>query len=279
MSKVKRSAQAGQIVQTAVALFVCSLAWGAERSLETAFAKQPFPTMPPINVTFSAPIDPIEVVPTPIPTVGSVVPPLQLIADDDPLAWIAFIEARWDNVDIIACEAGEFLANCTQWTGNEVRLLFETLDGYLFSDYFDGEITLARREDADWAGLAAGSVQDGIKKSEIWISDSAWRTPPALGILDIFDTLFRKPDYFQGTIAHELTHAAVWFHPELLDWWINEKGGHGLGIERGNLLIGWMYNWSAYDEYRDDPETYERLIEGELFAMTVASLMYDPWLN
>lgn len=40
-----------------------------------------------------------------------------------------------------------------------------------------------------------------------------------------------------------------------------------------------MVDCGVYDESLDKPVWYDRLIEGELYAMTVASLMYAPWLN
>jgi len=122
-------------------------------------------------------------------------------------------------------------------------------------------------------------VEDGTLTSKIWISNKAWRTPPSVNLLDLFDWLFRKPEYFQGILAHELTHAAIWFHPELLDWWKVEKEAQGLNLGPRDWRLGLFYDWSFYDEFKEDPERYEKMIEGELFAMSIAALMYDPWLN
>lgn len=208
------------------------------------------------------------------------VPRFQAAPDnDDPLAWIAAIETRWAGIDVITCEGIEFLANCTPWTAREAKLLYETLEEFIFFDYLDGQLRFVMTEDADWSGSMDRGIQEGILTADIWISDTAWRTPPAAGLFDIFDPLFRKSKYFQSTLAHELTHAANWFHPELLNWWINEKESAGFKLEPGDWRLGWMYDWSVYDEFRDDPEVYERIIEEELFAMSVASLMYDPWWN
>jgi hypothetical protein len=205
---------------------------------------------------------------------------LQEIPDDgDPLEWIEFIEEQWENVDVVACSNGEFIADCTQWTSRELSLLYETLSDHILGEYLQEEITFVRTDDARWSGLHRSEFEDGERKSQIWISDFAWRTPPAAGLLDFFDSLFRKPEYFQGTIAHELTHAAVWFHPDLLDWWKLEKEAQGLDLEPRDWRLGLLYNWSVYDEFKEDPEVYERLIEGEFFAMTIAALMYDPWLK
>ena len=50
-------------------------------------------------------------------------------------------------------------------------------------------------------------------------------------------------------------------------------------IQRGDWRLGWLYNWGANNEYRDGPEPYAELIQGDMFAMAVAALMYDPWLG
>jgi hypothetical protein len=202
---------------------------------------------------------------------------LQELPDNgDPLEWIEFIEEQWENVDVISCSNGEFEADCTQWTARELKLLYETLSDHILQDYFDGQIIFVRIERAQWSGLTQSGIEDGIRTSKIWISNLAWRTPPAAGFLDIFDSLFKKPAFFQGTIAHELTHSAVWFHPDLLQWWMTEKENYGLQLKKGDWRLGWLYDWSVYDEYRDNPVLYEKLIEGEFFAMAIAALMYDP---
>ncbi|MEW6569304.1 MAG: hypothetical protein AB1449_14310 [Chloroflexota bacterium] len=115
--------------------------------------------------------------------------------------------------------------------------------------------------------------------SEIWIDESAWHAPPALGLLDTFDILFRRAGHFQGTLAHELTHAAVWFHPDLLERWVDAQDATGQDLEMGDWRLGFWYNWNVYEEYEDDAAIYDNLVEGELFAMTIAAIMYDPWLN
>jgi hypothetical protein len=209
---------------------------------------------------------------------------LQELPDDgDPLDWIEFIEQQWENVDVIACSDGEFVADCTQWTTRELKLLLETLEDYLFKDYIDRELLFIRTEDADWSGLMEPRRQDGEHAASIWIADSAWRSPPAHSAVDIFDYLFRKDTHFQSTIAHELTHAATWFHPTLHFWWHDAKGAfeeaYGVPLDKGDWRLGFFYDWSVYDEYRDDEVLYQQLIDGELFAMTVASIMYDPWWN
>jgi hypothetical protein len=209
---------------------------------------------------------------------------LQEIPDNgDPLDWIETIEGKWENVDVISCQGIEIVENCTQWTARELKLLHETLEEYILGDYLDNEISFIRAEDASWAGLMDPGIQEGILSAEIWIADSAWRMPPAQSAVDLFDYLFRKNTHFQSSIAHELTHAATWFHPELRAWWRNAKQAfeeaYGKPLQKGDWRLGFFYGWSIYDEFRDDEELYQRLIEDELFAMTVASIMYDPWWN
>ena len=143
---------------------------------------------------------------------------------------------------MIACINGEFEVDCTQWTARELKLLHETLSDHILQDYFDGQIIFMRKEKARWSGLMESRIEDGIRTSKIWISNFAWRTPPAGGLLDFFDSLFSKPEYFQGTIAHELTHAAVWFHPELLDWWKAEKEALGLNLKPRDWRLGLLYD-------------------------------------
>ena len=94
---------------------------------------------------------------------------------------------------------------------------------------------------AEAAGQARSRFdEEGDLYVEIHIADLAWRASPANGLLDFFDPLFPKDDYFQGTLAHELTHAAIAFHPELLDWWIEQKASAGLDWGNAQLEA-----WSA----------------------------------
>jgi hypothetical protein len=79
------------------------------------------------------------------------------------------------------------------------------------------------------------------------------------------------------TNAHELTHAAVWFHPELLEWWADALEDAGESLEPGDWRVGYRYDWSVYEGLQDNPELYEQTVQGELLAMTVSALMYDPW--
>ena len=92
---------------------------------------------------------------------------------EDPALWILAIETRWEGVDVIACEGGEMVVGC------QAR---SRLD------------------------------EEGDLYVEIHIADLAWRASPANGLLNFFDPLFAKDDYFQGTLAPELTHAAIAIH-------------------------------------------------------------------
>ena len=134
----------------------------------------------------------------------------------------------------------------------------------------------ARSESSIYSGLMEPwSDNFGSPYSRIYITDRAWRTPQAGALYDFFD-FFSKPEYFKGTIAHELTHAAVWFHPELIDWWLAAKEEQGVDWGKSNWRLGLFYAWKYYDKYKDNPELYRMFVEGELFAMAVSALMYDP---
>jgi len=69
----------------------------------------------------------------------------------------------------------------------------------------------------------------------------------------------------------------------LREWWLDAKQAfeeaYGKPLQKREWRLGFFYDWSVYDEFRENEELYQRLIENELFAMTVASIMYDPWWN
>jgi len=50
-------------------------------------------------------------------------------------------------------------------------------------------------------------------------------------------------------------------------------------LPAGRLAARLALQLGVYSEYRDDPEPYAELIQGDMFAMAVAALMYDPWLG
>ena len=228
---------------------------------------QPFGT----PVAGSSEVQPVAIEPSPVS-------PLNPAFDEaDPWEWINAIEQRWPSVDVVACADGEMARGCTEWTAEELELLYKTLEDYIFGQYLAGRIEFIRTDDEGYSGLHAGLWEGGTSKiSEIRISDRAWTTPPAAGLADILDFPFRKSSQFQGTIAHELTHAAVWFHPELLDWWREAQEEAGIRLGEGNWMVGFLYRWSYYDEFEANPELYDDLVQGELFALTVGAVMYDP---
>ena len=159
---------------------------------------------------------------------------------------------------------------CTEWTAEELELLYATLEEYIFGQYLTGKLRFIRTDGEGYSGLHTGLWEGGTSQvSEIRISDRAWISPPAAGLADIFDFPFHKSNNYQGTIAHELTHAAVWFHPELLDWW--KEVQHEVGVDLGerHWMVGFLYRWSYYDETADSPEKYEDLVQGELLALAV----------
>src|SRR3990172_53417 len=196
---------------------------------------------------------------------------------EDPEDWIRRIEAKWANINVIGCELGYMAEACVRWPGGELELLYGTLSDHILAGYLDQPILMIRTDSDDFAGLTINWSVDGVLSSDVRISDGAWRSSPAMGFLDLFDSLFDTDSHFQGTIAHELTHAAVWFHPELLEWWIDAQEAAGESIEPGDWRIGYRYDWSVYEQLEDNPELYELTVQGELFAMTVSALMYDPW--
>jgi RHS repeat-associated protein len=190
------------------------------------------------------------------------------------MQWVDQIHNSWDTIFVEVCIGGGFIGGCQGWTAEEVQLLHDTLSEYTFSQYLEGDIWFYRTDSGDegWGGLTRKfSFEDGEKYSLIGIANEAWTTPPAMGIHDLFD-IVSTSDHFQGTIAHELTHAAVWFNPWLLDSWIENSD-----VGKGDLRLGLLYDWSIYDDFQDDEELYESLIQGELFAMATSALLYDRW--
>jgi len=232
-------------------------------------------TLPPQPFGTEVP-QPESIYPTPL--AEPALSPLDSAFDpEDPALWILAIETRWEGVDVIACEGGEMVVGCQAWTAEELELLYGTMEDYPLLGYVDGELVFVRDRRASYAGQARSRFdQEGDLYVEIHVSDWAWRAAPAKGLLDFFDPLFRKDDYFQASLAHELTHAALAFHPELLDWWIEQKASAGVEWGMRNWRLGLLYSWGYYDDWRDSPELHERLVEAELFSMAVASLMYDP---
>jgi len=185
---------------------------------------------------------------------------------------VTAIEDTWKFIDVQVCFGGEISAGCVGWTAQEVKLLFNTLKNYSMADELDGPLTFIRTKETNYAGLTdPGWGPSGEKQAKISISDDAWYTPVALGLIDGMNE-FWTTDHFQGTIAHELTHAVTWFHPEKLDRWMEVSD-----LDKGDWRLGYHYAWSTYDKYKNDPVLYKRLIQGEFFAMMVAALSYEPW--
>ncbi|HLB64009.1 MAG TPA: hypothetical protein VJJ46_04155 [Anaerolineales bacterium] len=165
---------------------------------------------------------------------------------EDPLDWIAAIEARWDNYDVIVCDEVEARPGCAPWTAEEAELLYETLGEHILLPYLDGELTMVRTDDDEHSGLFRPGVDEtGARTGEVWIYDPAWRTSPAASLLDMFDYFFPRPEYFQGTIAHELTHAAGWLHPELLEAWVAAAATQGEHFQPGDWRLGWLCSWAS----------------------------------
>jgi len=62
--------QLGLVVLTTISLLVCPLAWGAQATIQVAFAGQPFTTLVPVQATFTPPVGSPMPSPIPIPTLG-----------------------------------------------------------------------------------------------------------------------------------------------------------------------------------------------------------------
>jgi len=100
---------------------------------------------------------------------------------------------------------------------------------------------LIRTHSENYAGLTTHWEIGDVRSSDVRISDAAWRSSPAMGLFDLLDSLFETEEHFQGTIAHVLTHAAVWFHPELLEWWIQAQEAGGESLEPGDWRVGYRF--------------------------------------
>ncbi len=202
----------------------------------------------------------------------------------DCMKWAKKIEEKWGFIRVDVCQEGNSVGkDCAGWTAYELELLYESLDEYILKNQIDDGnlIYFIRTHNDDYAGLHTGYERstDGYRYSEIRISDSAWTTEPGMGMQDAFD--FGSSDNnFKSTIVHELTHAAVWFHPELMDAYRETRKSLGAG---NNFLIrlttGIDYDWSTYDKYKDDQLKYALLVDGEYMAMGVAASMYDDWFG
>ncbi len=183
--------------------------------------------------------------------------------------WANEIEDVWGYVNVIVCLSGDSVEGCTGWTAEEMELLYKTLSDYPLEDYVDdGNISFIRTESKDYGGQYTPNT------GEIRISDLAWTTPTLMGIQDIFN-LFPSSNKFQGTIAHELTHAAQYTHPELRDKY-QEEIARLSQFDRFliNLSVGVLYDWSIYKEYEEQPDLYNQLKQDEYMAMIVAGAVY-----
>jgi hypothetical protein len=205
-------------------------------------------------------------------------------ADDyeECLDWVKKIEEKFTNINVITCIGSDIATGCVGWTAKEVELAYETFTEYILNDSIDDHpIWVIRTESDEYAGLHSPlRNEDGsIFRSDIRLSDKAWTTSPSLGIQDTFDW-GRDDNFFKGTLAHELTHAAVFFHPEIMDHYRDVMPTLGVwGWLATNVYSGLNYDWSYYDQYKDDPVTYALLVDGEHIAMAVAATMYDDWFG
>jgi hypothetical protein len=198
--------------------------------------------------------------------------------------WAKRIDKTWDQVHVTVCIGGDVVAGCKGWTAEEMRLLYQTLRDFLLDDLIkNGHVTLIRSnprndEENGYGGLTTSWGNDS---SEVRIYDHAWTTAPSMGIQDTFN-LFRSANNFKGTIAHELTHVAQNFNPGSLDAFVQAKDNatkNIIGQIAFNLSVGVYYDWSVYDQYKDRPNIYKRLVQAEYMAMTVSGLSYDAWFG
>jgi RHS repeat-associated protein len=199
-------------------------------------------------------------------------------ADDfeDCMEWVKRIEASWDFVNVIICGGGEYADGCIGWTAMEMSLLYDTLSEYMLSGMVDdGLISFIRTNSDEYSGLHTAGSSGGIKTSEIRLSNGAWTINPLLGIQDTFD-VFSSEFNFQATIAHELTHAAEWFHPEIVNEFediYNNLGGFQKTVFE--LGVGFNYDWSFYEQYNLTSDELNTIKMKEYLAMSIAGMMYD----
>jgi len=194
--------------------------------------------------------------------------------------WAKKIEKKWDFARVEMCQTGtSFKTSCKGWTAYELELLYETLDEYVLGDQIDdGTIYFMRTNTDEYNGLHQGYLNkaDGSKFSVIHITDGAWTSEPGKRFPNYFG--IKEDNNFKGVIAHELTHAAVWFHPELMDKYRDTIDTlDPISSFLATNVIGWTYNFSYYDEYESDPVQHAFFVDGEMLAMSVASSMYDDW--
>lgn len=193
-------------------------------------------------------------------------------------AWIDMIESAYPEVDVLDCfHEEEIRSDCVRWTENELTLLSETLGDFLWQDYLDIPIQISRDQSEEYGGIAHLYQSGDERYCTITISDQSYTITPTLSFFDQFDLGSAQDDNYQGVLAHELTHAAVWAHPELLDQWQTALDDRGITLQPGNWFVGYFYNWGYYDHYRSDSEYYQDRISEEMFAMTTAGLMYESW--
>ncbi|MBN1667552.1 MAG: hypothetical protein JW862_10705, partial [Anaerolineales bacterium] len=205
---------------------------------------------------------------------------------DECMQWAAAIEEEWDFITVITCVGYAKVDGCVGWTAYEMELLYQTLSDYLLPDQIDdGQIYIGRTRELVYtngtkaAGIHRGRTNaDGQKRSEIWLSDAAWTVPPLAGIHDRAD-LFPNAANFQATIAHELTHAATWFHPENIP--AMEQALHNLSPVQSFLLEKFVYYWYPFERVYDtsNPDRYQQRVLEEILALLVGGMLYDPWLG
>lgn len=178
---------------------------------------------------------------------------------------IAAIESDFSNVDILSCSASETVEGCKKWTMKELVLLQRTLAGY---QYGLGDLTLVRAEDLE--GDAGKTQVFNSGEVRVSISDEAYYSPPTGTSNWEFFRWFGSDKNFQGVIAHEFTHVAVYYDPTLLDKW--EKSTATLKISANDSRLGQQYQWNHCAD--------QACVQEELFAMAVASKEYGGfWWN
>lgn len=124
--------QLGLVVLTTISLLVCPLAWGAQATIQVAFAGQPLTTLVPVQATFTPPVG--SPIPTtiPIPTLG---PGQSFTADNKPdlITKIGDDEFGYGK---IAGKPGLYLA----WVTDETGTHYFTVDG-TNEEFISGERT------------------------------------------------------------------------------------------------------------------------------------------
>ena len=128
--------------------------------------------------------------------------------------------------------------------------------------------------------LDAYDLEAEIYHADIRISSGAWFAEPLWAFRDVF-THEASVNNFKGTIAHELTHAVGYFHPEnITRFSANLQALSPFDKLQFYFYVGHLYPFEVYEsEFESDPDTLAYLKTQEYFAMMISGFMYDRKLG